>query len=318
VTETTERVLGERRLKTLGALSTATADAATELGACELAGRVLADAAADLPFALLYLLDDDGRRARLATASGIDNGRSPSPAPQEILLDEPCLWPLATVARERSTAVVDGPFKPLPAFDGQAPCARAVVLPIERPGDARLAGFLVAGISPRLILDDNYNCFLDLVAGRIATALANVRALAESRARASPQAATVLLADDNADMRQYLTRILAARWNVISVADGASALAAARTHDPDLIVADIMMPGLDGFALLRELRTDDNLRLVPLIFLSARAGDEARVEGLHAGADDYLVKPFSARELTTRVSLHLELARLRAENGLTR
>jgi DNA-binding response OmpR family regulator len=126
-------------------------------------------------------------------------------------------------------------------------------------------------------------------------------------------AARILLADDNADMRDYVTRLLRGRWSVETVADGATALARARETLPDLILSDIMMPGLDGYQLLQALRADERTRAVPVIFLSARAGEEERVEGLSAGADDYLVKPFSARELLARVGTHLELARLRRE-----
>ncbi|WP_437297797.1 ATP-binding protein [Sorangium sp. So ce426] len=120
--------------------------------------------------------------------------------------------------------------------------------------------------------------------------------------------ARILLADDNADMRLYVRRILDARWAVEAVSDGAAALESARRSPPDLVVADVMMPGLDGFGLLRGLRADPATRCVPVIMLSARAGEESRVEGLAAGADDYLVKPFSARELIARVATHLQLA----------
>jgi signal transduction histidine kinase len=125
--------------------------------------------------------------------------------------------------------------------------------------------------------------------------------------------ARILLADDNADMRDYVTRLLRDRWTVETVADGAAALERAREAPPDLILSDIMMPGLDGYQLLQALRSDERTRDVPVIFLSARAGEEARVEGLSAGADDYLVKPFSARELLARIGIHLELLRLRRE-----
>jgi PAS domain S-box-containing protein len=123
----------------------------------------------------------------------------------------------------------------------------------------------------------------------------------------------VLVADDNDDMRQYLCRLLAERYQVQAVADGEAALAAARERLPDLVLTDVMMPRLDGFGLLRELRADSRTRDVPLILLSARAGEESRVEGMDAGADDYLVKPFSARELLARVGAHLQMARLRRE-----
>lgn len=121
----------------------------------------------------------------------------------------------------------------------------------------------------------------------------------------------ILLADDNADMRDYVRRLLEEHFTVESVADGEQALAAARATPPDLVLTDVMMPNLDGFGLLHELRTDPRTAHVPVIMLSARAGEESRVEGLVAGADDYLVKPFSARELLARVATHVQLARLR-------
>ncbi|HZT60231.1 MAG TPA: ATP-binding protein, partial [Pyrinomonadaceae bacterium] len=123
----------------------------------------------------------------------------------------------------------------------------------------------------------------------------------------------ILLADDNADMRDYVRRLLSARYEVEAVADGEAALASAQTRPPDLVLTDIMMPRLDGFGLLKALREDPSTGVVPVILLSARAGEESRVEGIEAGADDYLVKPFAARELLARVRTNLELARIRRE-----
>ncbi|HJS91405.1 MAG TPA: ATP-binding protein [Steroidobacteraceae bacterium] len=121
----------------------------------------------------------------------------------------------------------------------------------------------------------------------------------------------ILLADDNADMRSYVRELLSPVYTVETVRDGAEALEAARREPPDLLLSDIMMPRIDGLALLRSLRADERLREVPVILLSARAGEESRLEGLDAGADDYLVKPFSARELLARVGALLELAQMR-------
>ncbi|MBV8971532.1 MAG: response regulator, partial [Sphingomonadaceae bacterium] len=126
--------------------------------------------------------------------------------------------------------------------------------------------------------------------------------------------ARVLLADDNADLRQYICRLLRERgYAVQSVADGEAALTALRHDRADILITDVMMPRLDGVGLLRAVRDDPDLRDLPVILLSARAGDEAKVEGLGSGADDYLVKPFSARELVARVAANLSLARLRRE-----
>jgi signal transduction histidine kinase len=123
--------------------------------------------------------------------------------------------------------------------------------------------------------------------------------------------AHVLVADDNADMRGYLERLLRQRWRVTAVANGRAALEAARRERPDLVVSDVMMPELDGFGLIAALHADDALHDVPVMLLSARAGEEARIEGLNAGADDYLVKPFSARELLTRIESQLIRYRIR-------
>jgi signal transduction histidine kinase len=123
--------------------------------------------------------------------------------------------------------------------------------------------------------------------------------------------ARVLVADDNADMRKYVARLLAPHWDVELVPHGKAALAAALARPPDLVLSDVMMPEMDGVALLAALRGDARTRTVPVILISARAGEEARLAGLETGADDYLVKPFAAREVVTRVRTHLEMARLR-------
>jgi PAS domain S-box-containing protein len=128
----------------------------------------------------------------------------------------------------------------------------------------------------------------------------------------------VLLADDNADMREYVRKLLKTQYEVVAVADGEAALAAVHEQVPDLVLSDVMMPKLDGFGLLAHLRADERTRSVPVLLLSARAGEESRVEGLEAGADDYLVKPFSARELLARVKATLETARLRQEAARSR
>ncbi len=123
----------------------------------------------------------------------------------------------------------------------------------------------------------------------------------------------IVVADDNADMRAYLRELLAPYYSVVAAVDGVAALEALRAEPADLLLSDIMMPRLDGFGLLKALRQDENLRETPVILLSARAGEESRIEGLEAGADDYLVKPFSARELLARVGALLELMELRRE-----
>jgi PAS domain S-box-containing protein len=140
-------------------------------------------------------------------------------------------------------------------------------------------------------------------------------AVEPSAATPTPSAARadvrILVVDDNADLRDYIVNLLGEQYEVETADDGLAALEAARLHKPALVLSDVMMPRLDGFGLLRRLRADPTLRDVPVILLSARAGEESTIEGLEAGADDYLVKPFAARELLARVRTHVELARQR-------
>jgi PAS domain S-box-containing protein len=127
----------------------------------------------------------------------------------------------------------------------------------------------------------------------------------------------ILLAEDNADMRAYLRRLLTTHgFTVEAVPDGEVALAVARRRLPDLIVSDVMMPNIDGFALLAQWRADARLKAIPFVLLSARAGEESRVEGLNAGADDYLTKPFSQAEFVARVTGTLNRSRSRREETL--
>jgi CheY-like chemotaxis protein len=137
-------------------------------------------------------------------------------------------------------------------------------------------------------------------------------AVEHGRMRAGPSEANILLAEDNAELRGYIADLLFDRWTVEAVGDGEKALAAARKQTPDLVLADIMMPGMDGLSLARQLRADPRTRHVPIVILSAQVGRESRMEGELAGADDYLVKPFSSRDLMARVALHLQLGRERA------
>lgn len=125
--------------------------------------------------------------------------------------------------------------------------------------------------------------------------------------------ARLILADDNADMRAYVSGLLAPMYSIETASDGHEALLLARAHRPDLIMTDVMMPRVDGFGLLAAIRKDEALRSVPVVMLSARAGEESRIEGFDAGADDYLTKPFSARELIARVGALLELGHMRGQ-----
>lgn len=612
-TEDTSRVLSDRRLQTLRELAARTTDEAKSADeSCQTASAILADNQHDLPFTLLYLLDGDGQRARLVGLTGVSRDMPACPPVVE-LQDENSPWPFRQVMETgEGVEIRDLPsgFAEVSVGIWPEPPQLAVVLPLAKPGQTQVAGFMVAGVSPRLPFDDDYRGFFDLTAGQISTAIANARAYEEERKRAetlaeldrakttffsnvshefrtpltlmlgpvedmlsrsytelSPAAkgqlevvnrnglrllrlvnslldfsrieagrvraayqptdlaahttelasvfraaceraglrmtvdcptldepvfvdrdmwekivlnllsnafkftyegeitlilrqvgskaelqvrdtgtgipaeemprlferfhrienaqgrthegsgiglalvqelvklhggsiaaesvmgegttftvtlplgsshlppdqiggtrsltstgtgATpyveealrwlpdehweespselptydeplsvpavcsepdqdagrprVLVADDNADMRQYVVRLLAEQYSVMAVTDGEAALEAALQQPPDLILSDVMMPRLDGFGLLRELRAEPRTQAIPVIMLSARAGEESRVEGMEAGADDYLVKPFSARELLARVGAHLQMARLRRES----
>ena len=600
--ETTDRVLGERRLSTLRDLAARVAEGKTAEEACAIAARTLSANPWDMPFALIYLLDPDGRRLRLAGTAGVPE--SSDVAPSVVDLDVPSGergWPLERVigeSRPLQIGALASRFGVVPPGPWPQPPVAAVAVPLAAPGQERPAGVLIAGVNPRRELDDSYRGFFDLVAGQIATSVANARAYEEQRQRAEalaevdraktiffnnvsheirtplalllgpledaladagsplpppqqervviaqrnalrllklvntlldfsrieagrmqaayeptdvasltadlasvfrsaieraglhlevdcppldaavyvdrgmwekivlnllsnafkftleggiavrmrragdraeltvadtgsgiPEAdlpkvferfhrartrarshegsgiglalvqelvklhggtvgveseegrgttftvsiplghahlpaehvssfrataptslgaaaapfveeaqrwltgeapepvreeeeavvyqtsrgARILLVDDNADMRDYARRLLAGRWTVVAVNDGTAALQAALADPPDLVLTDVMMPGLDGFELLRALRADPRTRTLPVILLSARAGEESRLEGLEAGADDYLVKPFSSRELIARVGAHLAASRVRQE-----
>ena len=600
VNEITDQVVGERRISALRDLAARTGEGRTAEEACALAARALQTHDKDIPFALIYLLDASGEAAHLVAAAGVPDGAPAAVNRIPLTAAAGGIWPLAEVLSSKSAATVEQlgrRLQAVPAGPWSDPPNMAVIVPIRSMDVNQLSGFLVAGVSPRLRLDEQYRSFLDLVASQIATAVTSARAYEEERKRAEALAAIdraktlffsnvshefrtpltlmlgplsdvvgagqpldgtpleqvhrnamrllklvnslldfsrieagraqanyvptdlaaltaelasnfrsaceraglrlvvdcpplsspvhidrdmwekivlnlvsnafkftfggaieislrqvdgsaelsvrdsgvgipegetgrifdrfhrvegqksrthegsgiglalvlelvklhggtigvdsrvghgttftvrvplgtahlsldrinvqstlastsvhadafvqealrwlpdhlrteipasdfderaevssfrqerrVLVVDDNADMRDYVRRLLADRCIVRTAADGRAALDDIRQHRPELILTDVMMPEVDGFGLLRELRADPALRDIPVILLSARAGEEAKIEGLQAGADDYLVKPFNARELLARVESNIELARVRARN----
>ena len=183
-------------------------------------------------------------------------------------------------------------------------------LPPERIAAARQLASTSVGAIPYVEEALHWLPGMDAAPGSIATAVA---VLPDAVVDAADARTRVLIADDNADMRGYLSRILGQSYRVEAVSDGAAALARIEADPPDLVLTDVMMPTLDGFGLLQAIRADERCRSVPVILLSARAGEEARIEGLSAGADEYLVKPFSVRELLACVASQLQLARQRNE-----
>ncbi|MBL4674768.1 MAG: response regulator [Mucilaginibacter sp.] len=124
----------------------------------------------------------------------------------------------------------------------------------------------------------------------------------------------ILVVDDNGDMRAYLKRLLEPYFTVATAANGAEALVQIKVEQPSLILSDMMTPVMDGKALLKEVRGNEDTYRLPVIFLSARAGEEARIDGLEAGADDYLVKPFSAAELLTKVRAQINITKARGHS----
>ena len=143
-------------------------------------------------------------------------------------------------------------------------------------------------------------------------------AVAHSPARAadSPPRGYVVIAEDHDETREYLTHVLeAAGFVVDATADGTEALAICQARAPDALVSDVLMPGLNGIQLIERLRADERTAVIPVLLLSARGGEDSRIEGIAAGADDYLVKPLSGRELVARVDGAARLARLRRETA---
>jgi signal transduction histidine kinase len=123
----------------------------------------------------------------------------------------------------------------------------------------------------------------------------------------------ILVTDDNADMREHLRTILSDQFNVVTAVNGQDALQKVQELKPALVVSDIMMPVLDGIGLLKEIKGNRSTAHIPVILLTARAGEESKIAGWETGADDYLTKPFSSKELITRISSQIRTQQIRTE-----
>lgn len=121
----------------------------------------------------------------------------------------------------------------------------------------------------------------------------------------------VLIADDNADMRQHIQSLLGNQYRTLTATNGVEALELIRKHRPALVLSDIMMPEMDGIALLKAVKADSFTAHIPVILITARAGEESRIEGIEIGADDYIVKPFSSRELIVRAQAQIRMSSAR-------
>jgi signal transduction histidine kinase/CheY-like chemotaxis protein len=144
--------------------------------------------------------------------------------------------------------------------------------------------------------------------GAVGATAGGARGAGETEAEAEGEA-TILVVEDNAEMRAYLREQLSEQWGVIEAADGEAGWERVRADEPDLVLSDVMMPEADGFELCRRVKADEDLRTLPVLLLTARAGEEATREGLRCGADDYVAKPFDMDELRQRVANHLAARR---------
>jgi PAS domain S-box-containing protein len=184
-TETTQTVIGQRRLKTLRNLAARSSDAKTIEDACHLIIETLATNLIDIPFALLYLLDASQQQAQLIVTSGCEPGTRASP--RIVDMRAPEIWPFSEVVRTGQSKLVDDLIHRLdcpPKSPWSDPTHTALVLPIAQPGQTQPTGLLVVGVSPRCALDEDYQTFFELMAGQIASAIANARAYEEERQRA--------------------------------------------------------------------------------------------------------------------------------------
>lgn len=121
--------------------------------------------------------------------------------------------------------------------------------------------------------------------------------------------AKIVIADDDADIRELVAfKLRHAGHEVVAVGDGTAAVEACDSERPDLVILDVMMPGMNGLDVARHIRADEALAGLAIILLTARAQESDIEQGFDAGADDYIVKPFSPRELASRVAAVLARA----------
>lgn len=132
-----------------------------------------------------------------------------------------------------------------------------------------------------------------------------------SESQKNSREGAVLIVDDNADMRQHLESIVGKIYKTVKAVNGAEALKVMNREKIALVLSDIMMPVMDGVELLKHLKENSATAEIPVVLITARAGEESRIEGFETGADDYLVKPFSARELLARIKVQMELSKKR-------
>src|SRR5205823_6592934 len=213
VSETTERVLSERRMGILRELAARTAESKSVREACRTFAEVLGEDNPEIPFALLYLVDDDGRGVSLAASAGLE--RSNYHPAGHLALDGNDEWSIARAVRHGEPVVLDDlhlRVAALPAGIWPEPTTQAVVLPVAKSGQhAGVTGVLIGGINPRRALDIRYRRFFDLVAGQMATAVANSRAYEEERRRSEAlaeidRAKTTFFSNASHEFRSAMSR----------------------------------------------------------------------------------------------------------------
>ncbi|GAA2335442.1 hypothetical protein GCM10010246_19300 [Streptomyces cuspidosporus] len=212
---------------------------------------------------------------------------------------------------EGSTFTVEVPFGAAHLAADEVATGRRLPEAVHRERTASYAGEALRGLRSGPVAEGDPAT--DTGAAPAPASVAGGRPSTAARDGETARRPLLLVADDNPDVRGYLKELLVPEHDVLLVGDGRTALETAVSHPVDLVLTDVMMPRLDGFALVRALRSDPRTVRLPIIMLTARAGEEATVQGLRAGADDYLAKPFSARQLLARVRANLELSRLREE-----
>jgi PAS domain S-box-containing protein len=296
-TEDTAKVLSRRRMQTLHAVSDKANQAAAPVEACQIAAKILEENPCDIAFALIYTIETaDETRADLCATTNIAAGTNASP--YRININENDLWNFSQVGETGEIQVLDNiqaKFGKLPGGAWTDAPVQAAVLPIKKAGGGggeMPNGFLVAGISPCLALDEEYRSFLELTAAQIATAISNAQAYQAEKKRTAAlaeldRAKTELFSNVSHEFRTPLTLMLDNLEEVLN-ADGQLS-----ENEREQI----------------ETAHRNSLRLLKLL------NDLPDFTSLEKDANGYLFEPFAAKELPTQIELNLNLTRLHLENN---